>query len=301
MYNKLPPLQTLAAFEAAARLQSFSKAADELCLTQSAISHRIRLLESTLQVALFHRLNRQVVLTAPGHALLGTVRDVLRMLQEAVPRVANPERRLVRLTCAPALAHAWLIQRLEAFHRAHPTIDVEIHASSVNVDLRHGEFDVGLRWGTPPWPGADAHALFDEELFPVASPAYLRANGPWSTAQALMRARLLRCRRLPWRPWLDAAGLTGEEPSTGPLFNEVDLVLRAAESGQGVALLQSSIAGPSIARGALVQACDPRVPARHRYHVLHTAEAARRAEVSSLVDWLREAAARQAPPVKVAA
>ena len=290
MDRKLPPLQTLTAFEAAARLQSFARAAEELCVTQSAVSHRIRQLESHLQVALFHRLSRQVALTAAGQEFLATVRGVLESLGEAIPRLSHPARRRLRLTCAPAFAHAWLIPRLGRFHDRHPAIELEIHASSQNATLRTGEFDAGLRFGTPPWADTVAHALFDEVLFPVASPAFARAHGPWRTASDLDGRHLVRCRTLPWQPWLEAAGRDGPDPALGPVFNDLDLALRATLEGQGIALLPGSIAAAAIARGELVRACGPDAPSARRYHVVHARSASDRPAMAALVRWLRDEA-----------
>ncbi|HXE37669.1 MAG TPA: LysR substrate-binding domain-containing protein [Azonexus sp.] len=246
----LPPLHTLPAFEAAARLGSFLAAAEALHLTPSAISHRIRLLEEHLGQPLFERRHRAVVLTASGRRYLAVVRDTLLRLDEASGLLRAPQRERLRISAAPALASKWLVGRVAAYQEAHPDIEFTLGTATGLAPLLAGEADIGLRYGEEEWPGLLAWKLFEERVFPVCSPALAAGL---SSPQDLDGVRLLRHPLLSWQRWFAAAGVSHPEPSTGPLYEDALLMLEAAVAGHGVALMAGSLAAPDLAEGRLVR------------------------------------------------
>lgn len=188
----LPPLQTLAAFEAAARLQSFARAADELCVTHSAVSHRIRLLENHLGARLFLRLGKKVVLTPQRSSFLETVTRALELLRARVASAARQSGRRLRLSTLPAFAHSWLVYRIERFLRAHPDIDLEIDTTPSVVDLKSGEADLAIRHGLGNWEGLEVIRFLDDELQAVCSPDFRDAHPQIKEPRDLKGVTLLR-------------------------------------------------------------------------------------------------------------
>ena len=172
----------LRAFEAAARLKSFSKAAEELHVTPAAISHQIHALEADLGVRLFHRLNRQVELTASGRLLLPGLSEAFAGIQASVRRVrAHNETGTLTVTASPSFAAKWLVLRLHRFQEQFPAIDVRISATDEIVDLTRGDFDLAIRYGTGRYPGLDVELLLKNEVFPACSPRLLETGPPLRT------------------------------------------------------------------------------------------------------------------------
>ena len=291
MAHNVPPLNVLAAFEAAARHQSFARAADELHVTDSAISHRIRLLEEQLGEKLFIRTGGGLVLTGTGTFYLAAVQDALATLKKAAATLAGEARRSVRISIGPALARNWLVARLGEFYRLHEDIDLEISATKLSGNktaaLKSGEADVAIRYGkASDWSGYEAVELLAGNLFPVCSPGYRKLAGGLSRPKDLLKAVLLRLPGQPWKPWFSAAGIDSEEPLTGPLYSDADLLLDAAVSGQGVALARSMLVGEHLSSGRLVMPFDISIPAPLSYFVVYRGESSGRAEVAALLDWL---------------
>lgn len=284
---RIPPLNGLEAFEEVARHGSFSKAGDVLSITTSAVSHRIAQLERRLGLPLFLRIGHSVSLTAQGAALLEHVRRGLDTLRDGIASLGGPPDKTIRLSVPPALASNWLVQRLAAFQRAHPDIDLEIDVTSRFVDIRAGEADVGLRFGHGAWDGLQTTELIRVSIFPVCSPAY-RARNPWLQSPAdLGRATLLRQAVVPWKPWFQAAGLDWPEPTGGSSFSEVSLLIDAAEHSQGVALVFSALVARRVEVGALVRLFDVELQADGAYYIAVAAGVPQRPEVEALVLWLR--------------
>lgn len=288
MFRRLPPLHALAAFEAAARHKSFSKAADELALTHSAVSHRIRQLEESLDTKLFLRLNRSVLLTPAGEAFLGTVRETLEKLQSASSSLSETPRTRLVVSAAPAMANNWLAHRIADFQAKHPHVELEIHAISHVANLRSGEADIGLRFGVGPsqWPGYECVQLFRDEIIPVCSPAYLERVGPFDRPADLARATLLRSARLAWKQWFKCAGLDWPEPTKGPLLSEVTLVVDAAASSAGVGLVPRIAAQGAILSGRVVRLFDLQCFPQQAYYAVCLPEKRERPEVALFIEWL---------------
>lgn len=295
MFRKIPPLHALAAFEAVARHQSFAKAADELCLTQSAVSHRIRTLEQQFGARFLVRGHSAVTLTAQGTYFLGAVIEALSTLESACSTL-SVERKVVRLSVGPAFARNWLVGRLGDFYRAHRDVDLEVHAIKLAQTgklacLKSGESDVAIRYGSEAdWPGFRSVELMRSDVFPVCSPDYRTALGEPLEVRSLAHATLLRLARQPWKPWFEAAGLPCEEPDRGPLFSDAALMLDAAVQGQGVALARSTLVEHDLATGRLVQLFETSIPSECSYYAVCQPGGTRRAEVASFLDWLIETA-----------
>lgn len=287
---RLPPLPALVAFEAAARSGSFLAAAEELHLTPSAISHRIRALEDWLGLPLFERHNRLVTLTTAGADYLAEVRAALRRLETASTRLRRVETRPLRLSVAPAIGAKWLVGQLADYPQEDPRIDFVLSTSTSLAPLTAGEADVGLRYGDPPWPGLEAYELRRETVFPVCSPA-LAAR--LAQPADLDGQRLLRHPLLAWSPWFAAAGLVRPEPAEGALFEDSMMMLEAAAAGAGIALTVSLLAKPYLGAGTLVKPFDIEVADKGFYAVVSPA-AQTLPWVRHFVRWL-QARARSSP------
>lgn len=286
----LPPLHTLPAFEAAARLGSFLGAAEALYLTPSAISHRIRLLEEHLGQALFERRHRAVVLTPAGRRFLAVVRDSLLRLDEASAVLRAPQRERLRISVAPALGSKWLVSRITAYQETHPDLEFALATATGLGPLLAGEADIGLRYGEEEWPGLLAWKLFEERVYPVCNP--LLANG-LATPADLDQCRLLRHPLLSWQRWFAAAGLNRPEPSSGPLYEDALLMLEGAVAGHGVALMAGSLAAPYVADGRLVRPFAEDCADRS-FYVVAPPFVQERAEAMAFIRWLVRGAAAPA-------
>lgn len=278
----LPPLHSLPAFEAAARLGSFLAAAEALHLTPSAISHRIRQLENHLGQALFERRHRSVVLTAAGRRYLAVVRDALLRLDEASAVLRAPQRERLRISAAPALGSKWLVGRIADYQEGHPDLEFSLATATGLGPLLNGEADIGLRYGEEEWPGLLAWKLFEERVFPVCAPALAaRLQQPAD----LDAVRLLRHPLLSWQRWFAAAGVAHAEPAIGPVYEDALLMLEAAVAGHGVALMASTLAAPYLAEGRLLRPFPQDCPDRSFYVVAPPAVQDKPA-IMAFIRWL---------------
>ena len=289
MATRLPPVHALSAFEAAARLSSFALAADELCITPSALSHRIRLLEDFVGERLFLRDNRSISLSEFGRRYLDVVRSALRTLTDfPMPhRSAQPQPR-VKITVPPTFARYLLIPHLAEFTLANPDISVELFVSVPLYDLSLSESDVEIRFGAGRYPNIVTTKLFEEPAFAVASPAYLKQIAPLQTPADLRHATLLRSALEPWQPWFEAAGLDWAEPSTGVRVDDLGLLLEAIKHGHGVGLSRRHFARDMLAAGDIVQLFDVQLATPpHAYYLVYEQQVFERPEVALLIDWLQ--------------
>lgn len=289
-FRKLPPLAELAAFDAIARHRSFTKAAKELFLTPSAISQRIRQLESRLDTQFFVRTRRAVKLTALGASYLESVQDALGTLAAASDRLGNPGTRQLCLGIVPALASNWLIYKLRSFHQLHPEIDLHIQAAIGMANLKAGEVDVAIRLGKGNWPGLEKFKLFSDELLTVCSKAYLKEKGPLRRPTDLQKTVLLRNAIQPWKPWFEQASLDWPEPARGPLFSDSTLALQAAADGHGVALGRRMLVRHLLAQGTLVQLFGISAVTDEAFFVVYRRESGSRPEVAAFINWIKSVA-----------
>jgi len=289
----LPPLNTLVAFEAAARLQSFAGAARELCVTASAVSHRIRLLEQHYDTRFFIRSKQNLALTREGRVFLEAVLDALLILRSASSRLSQDRHKTIRINVSTALANKWLAHRLHRYYGRHGDARLEIrsvHHTALNelADLRSGEVDLAIRYCRGgDWRGFGKTRLMPVRIFPVCNPGY-RASLGLKTARDLAHAALLRSPRESWTQWFRGAGLKNPPPAQGTEFSDAGLLLSAAIGGQGVALARDVLVEEDIAVGRLVRLSGHSMPAGLAYHALYPPGKALRPEVADLLQWLVE-------------
>ncbi|WP_407278349.1 transcriptional regulator GcvA [Aromatoleum evansii] len=256
-------MPALRVFEAAARLSSVSRAADELFVTHGAVSHQIRTLEEHLGFPLFHRQGRTVVLTPAGEELLHAANAALRQIAETVAnlrRRSNPNR--LSISVMPSFASRWLTPRIGTFIDAHPSAEVNITATGALADFSRDGMDLSIRWGPGGYGGVRSELLMDDVLFPVVSPA-LCAGHPLRVPVDLAGLPLLRSEGEDWAPWFRAAGLDWPEPASGLMLSDSALVLQAALEGRGVALARRSLAASALRAGKLLRPFDIAIEARH--------------------------------------
>jgi len=284
----LPPLAALRAFEAAARHQSFKKAAAEIAVTPTAISHQVRLLEETLGVRLFDRKPRQVVLTQAGQELYPVLRDGFVSFANAIDRVRRRKTsRGLTVSVLPSFAAKWLLRRLPDFQKRHPDIHLHLHTSAEVVDLASGTVDAAIRYGRGPHHGLVVQTMFRETFAPLCSPA-LGIQG----FDDLSRATLLHLDWLnpddvtpTWERWAEVNGVKGLGTSGGISFSDDTHAIQAAIAGQGVVLASPAMAREEINAGLLTMPFDLYLEG-HNYHFVHTGRGNNRGEVEMFGDWL---------------
>ena len=295
--DRLPPLDLLAAFEAAARQLSFTRAAAERFITQSAMSRQIQQLEQHLGVALFKRRHRALSLTEPGLRLHATCTTVLEQLRGTLRDIRAPARReVLALTTTPGFAAFWLIPRLASFTRAHPGIDVRLDTSYERRDLRADEFDLAIRYGRV--GASEGTPMFAEAVQPVCSPALLRPpNAALKTPRDLRSHTLLQMTNptgigmpLEWESWLQAAGLPGLEPAATLSFSGYGDAIAAAQAGQGVALGRRPLIDALLRSRKLVAPFKDATATTRAYFLVVQAAARSRPAVRALEQWLLEQA-----------
>ena len=280
-------MQALRAFEAAARTQSLTRAAESLHLTHGAISHQIKALEADFGVRLVERAGRGIRLTDEGERFASRVRTLLLELAEAVREVterSNP--RQWRVSVMPSFAARWLLPRIGRFLAAHPDIDLDVGASTALTDFRRDNVDAAIRYGGGGnYPGAVTEYLMDEVFFPVCSPRLAGGRLPARPAD-LAHYTLLRSEREFWQPWFAAAGLDWPEPTRGPMFNDASHVLQAAVEADGVALARSSLIGNDLTNGVLVRPFQITVPSPHKYFLVYPLRLANSPKLTVFRQWL---------------
>jgi LysR family transcriptional regulator, glycine cleavage system transcriptional activator len=281
----------LRAFEAAARHESFSRAADELFVTHGAVSHQIRGLEAELGVTLFARDGKRVRLTDRGRQYAAEVRAALASLAESTRRIraGDRDRRLI-VSTIPSFSARWLTPRVGRFIEKHPEVDLELLSTGTLIDFNREDVDVALRFGYGKYTGLHSEVLLDEVFFPACSPNFRDGALPRVPAD-LANVPLLRSNDELWRPWFDAAGLTDwPEPKRGVLYEDSSNLLQAAIDGQGVALVRRSLAMEEIVRGRLVRLFNIDGPSPWTYYFVCPPAILETARVRAFRDWIFEEA-----------
>lgn len=286
---RIPPLNALRAFEAAARHLSLAAAANELCVTPAAISHQIKGLEDYLRVSLFKRVKRRVVLTDQGQLILPELKQAFALIERAMGNLAKAESPdVLTVSATPAFAAKWLLPRIHLFRERHPEIDVRLDATPDVEDLEHAQVDVAIRFGSGDYPGLESRPLrpgVPERIFPVCSPALLTGEHPLKQPSDLQYHTLLHDETIKgtgplpgWKTWLAAAGVDSVSAHRGLHFNNSVLAIDAAINGQGVALSCGFVVADDLAAGRLVRPFD--IPGdlehdyapcdlEHNYYVVH--------------------------------
>jgi LysR family glycine cleavage system transcriptional activator len=292
MVRELPPLNALRAFEAAARRLSFTRAAEELGVTQAAISHHVRVLEDHLGFRLFLRLNNGLLLTEKGEAYLPSVRQAFDVLCEATDAVqGHCESQVLTLSVLPNFALRWLVPRLAEFQRRCPMIDLRLLTAYRGTEFLREDIDAAIRLGAD-WPGLNADHLFGSDMFPVCSPM-LVAQRPLSEPRDLAHHLLLHVYGAlnDWPLWLAAAGARDVAADRGPSFDSYALALEAAAHGCGVAIARSAFVQDDLASGRLIAPFSLSVKREEGWYFLWPKAAASR-KVSLFRSWLLAHAAQ---------
>jgi len=258
--DRLPALNALRAFESAARLLSFTRAAEELNVTPGAISQQIRQLEEFAGAPLFRRTGRSVLLTDAGQAALPLLTSAFEMMSEAVHHMRAPARRdRLMISSAPSFAAKWLAPRLERFQNQNPEAEVWVSADVAITDFNSSDIDLALRYGKGIYEGLRSEKIMSESILPVCSPELLKGPNPLLAPSDLAGHVLLHdespendASRPDWTSWLKARGVTNVDGTRGPRFTQSSLVVEAAAAGRGIALAKFAIASGDLERGRLV-------------------------------------------------
>lgn len=298
--NPLPALDLLVGFEAAARHLSFTKAGEELHVTQSAVSRQIKELEAQLGVPLFERRHRALALTTEGHQFYAAAAQVLVTMRAATDALhARSGRQAIALTTTHSFAALWLIPRLAGFTRAYPELDVRITADTRVQNLERDGLDIAIRHGPAALAGPNAVRLFGERVFPVCSPKLLSSK-PLKRPADLQNHVLLqyddpdgRHPWLHWKTWLEVAGVADLRPAGSLSFSGYEQIIPAAVAGHGVALGRTPLVKDLLASNELVAPFKRSADPARAYFAIVSKRAAARAGVAAFVDWLKQTAAKE--------
>ena len=254
MRPRLPPLNALKAFEAAARHESFTHAAEELCVTQGAVSHQVKALEANLAIKLFNRERQRLIITEAGRDYLAVVRDALDWIAVGTERLLQRQNAgVLTVSTSPDFAAKSLVHRLGHFAEAHSTIDLRVSATMHHVDFAREDVDMAVRHGDGNWPGLDAVELSAEQLFAVCSPKLLSGRRLGKPADILKFPLLHLDSRADWWKWLQAVGISDANVKHGPVLNRASMMIDAAINGQGIALARTTLAAWDLLNGRLVR------------------------------------------------
>lgn len=288
-YHAVPALRTLKAFEAAARHLSFTQAANELFVTQAAISQQIKMLEENLNIKLFKRFNRKLMLTETGQKYLPEVRDALNLLAQATKKVQDSRQASsIIISVLPSFASKWLVPRLWKFHEQYPDIQINVSAFEWLVDFDKQEADLAIRSGRGNWPGLIAHPLLSEDVFPVCSPKVIQSNKPLKKPEDLLRHTLLHddYSREDWAVWLKAAGVDHPDPRRGLTFSHTSMVLDAAALGQGVAMGRTPLVNEDLETGRLIKPFEFSLPADFAYYLVYPEKHTEHPAIQAFRAWI---------------
>jgi LysR family glycine cleavage system transcriptional activator len=287
MRRRLPPLNALPNFEAAARHLSFSRAAEELQVTHGAVSRAVANLEDHLGVQLMIRATRSVRLTPIGASYAAELRDILEHLAAATSAATGQSSGIVSVSTIDSFAARWLMPRLSRFRRAHGDIDVRVAMSERLTDFVSDGIDIAIRCGGGQYPGLSSELLMKEDHFPVCSPTLLKGRYPLRTPADLARHTLLHdVFTVDWAIWLHSAGIDHVDPHRGPTFLSSDHAIQAAVRGKGVVLGRSALVADDLAAGRLVRPFEFSLPAGFAYYVVYPPRALQRPNVKAFRDWL---------------
>ncbi len=291
---RIPPIQCLLTFEALARLRSVTQAAEEQCVTPSAVSHRVKQLEQIIGTKLFGRADFS--LTTEGSEYLAHVREGLASLQKFPSSAAAPGKRKLRLAVTPTFARSILIPRLRQFTEAYPEIDLTLQVSIPLLNVVAEDADLIVRFGPGRYADMEFVCLSRDVVTPLASPAFVREHGPFEVAQDIEGMPLLRSPLEPWRTWFAVQGLDWPEPVDGSQFNDIGLMCDAAAAGMGVALVRLKLGAPWLDNGALVRlgsnaVFGGNVPSPHAHYLCWRTGTMDRWECAAFAEWLKKAVA----------
>lgn len=286
--RKLPPLNALKSFEAAARHLSFTRAADELYVTQAAVSHQVKALEDYLGVKLFLRRNRSLLLTPEGQTYFLELKEILNHIAHATERLKNSsERGELTISLPPSFAILWFVPRLSRFREAYPEIDVRIRAVDEVDGSLTDDVDVAIYYGAGSWPGLKAFKLHNEFLLPVCSPLLLNDSKPLREPADLLNHTLLHDEtRNAWKDWFKLVGIDKDKGDNGPIFSHSNLALKAAVHGQGIALANNVLVKPEIDAGHLIQIFPEALPRSKSFYLVCRDSQAEVGKIATFRNWI---------------
>lgn len=288
MRPRLPPLNALKAFEAAARHESFTRAAEELCVTQGAVSHQVKALEGELAIKLFNRERQRLIITEAGRDYLAVVRDALDRIAIGTERLLQRQNAgVLTVSTSPDFAAKWLVHRLGHFAEAHPEIDLRISATLHHVDFAREEVDLAVRHGDGNWPGLDTVRLSPEQLFAVCSPKLLSGKRRISRPADILKFPLIHMdSRSDWKNWLQEAGIDDAGVTHGPVLNRASMVIDAAINGQGIALARTTLAAWDLIHGHLARPFPLSLPLSKTYWIICPKATANLPKIATFREWL---------------
>lgn len=288
MRRRLPSLNALKAFEATARHESFTKAADELCVTQGAVSQQVKGLEAELGVRLFRRERQRLLITEAGRFYQDVVRDAFDRLGMGTERLLQRQNSgTLTVTTSPNFATKWLVHRLRRFSETHPGIDLRISASVHHIDFAREDIDLAIRHGNGQWPGMHVTRLCTEELFPVCSPKLLSGRHALRAPDDVKHHPLLHTDSTEdWGSWLRRADVDGVDLKHGIVFNQASMAIDAAVDGQGIALARTALASWDLLAGRLVRPFTQALEAPYAYWIVCPKSAAELPKIATFRGWL---------------
>lgn len=293
MLRKLPALNALKAFEAAARHESFTRAAGELCVTQGAVSHQVKALETELGLKLFLRERQRLILTQAGRDYLTVVRDAFDRIAIGTARVLQrQDSGMLTVSTSPDFAAKWLVHRIGRFSAVHPGIELRVSAAMHHVDFSREDVDMAVRHGDGTWSGLDAVRLCTERLLPVCSPKILKTGRRKAGPGDLAKLPLLHLDdEAGWTHWLRAAGVEPPKASGGLILNRASMLIDAAADGQGVALARTALAAWDLLEGRVVVPFDRGPQLKNVYWIVAPRATSNSPKIKLFRDWLLAEAA----------
>jgi len=293
MLRRLPMLNALKSFEAAARHESFTRAAEELCVTQGAVSHQVKALEQELGLKLFNRERQRLVITESGRQYLAVVRDAFDRIAVGTERLMQRQSSgALTLSTSPDFAAKWLVHRLGRFSEAHPEIDLTVSATMHHVDFAREEVDLAVRHGDGNWPGLHVERLCAEQLFPVCSPKLVAGRQRLSKPADVLKFPVLHLEgSKDWARWLETAGVPDADRVRGPVLNRASMLIDAAADGQGIALARTTLAAWDLLNGRLVRPFAAALRLSKSYWIVGPKATATLPKVKKAREWLLAEAA----------
>ena len=293
MLRQLPPLNALKAFEAAARYESFTRAAEELCVTQGAVSHQVKALEVELGIKLFNRERQRLIITEAGREYLVVLRDAFDRIAVGTERLVQRQSSgVITVSTSPDFAAKWLVNRLGRFAETHPGIDLRVSATLHHVDFAREDVDLAVRHGDGNWAGLDVVRLCTEQLFAVCSPKLLAGRNRITKPSDVLKFPLLHLDDSnAWAKWFEAVDLKVADHLHGPVLNRASMVIDAAIDGQGIALARTTLAATDLINGRLVRPFAEALRLSKAYWIVCPKATSALPKITTFRDWLLAEAA----------
>ncbi len=290
MNQRLPPLSTLRAFKVAAQTLSFTETANELHVTQAAISHQIKSLEQFLSKPLFKRGNRSLALTEAGSRYLPYINQMFEVLHQGTEQLMRvDELPILTVSTMPSFATRWLVPRLGLFIKAYPNFDFRLAPTRSLTNFARDNIDIAIRHGGGKYPGLRCIHLLDEQIYPVCSPRLMTGKYALKLPEDLKHHTLLHDEgHGDWRKWLLAADGRGVDAGKGPVYTDSSMAVQSAIEGDGVALARSQLVKDDVARGLLVRPFEISQPSKFAYYIVYPEDSIVTPQMTAFIEWLQE-------------